>query len=82
MRYARDTNPGGKPPPIGERVRALIAAALFVGSLIVGASTGNDTLRAVCAVLCVIGLTWAMYYPAKSMDDARARGEDDYQDKF
>ena len=75
-KFARDTNPGGSPPPLWDRINALTAAAIFVTSLIVGSSTPNDTLRAWCAGICVVALMVAMYFPMKSLDDARERGED------
>jgi hypothetical protein len=76
QRYARDTNPGGSPPPLHQRIKALGLALVFIISLIVGSSTGDDTLRAICAFTCVIGLVGALYYTMKSLDDARDRGED------
>lgn len=74
-RYARDFNPGGKPPPWDQRIKALLGAAMFIINLLVGASTPDSTVRAVAAVLCVVGLMVALYYPMKSLDDARERGE-------
>lgn len=67
------------PPPLHERINAIMAGLIFLASLIVGSSfeyIGGLYVRGPCAILCVIALMVALYYPARSIDEAIANDED------